>query len=44
MNKFYMTLASFAARSDVRVLLTLATLAMFILSAGAPDAGGGVGM
>jgi hypothetical protein len=44
MNKLSLKLSFLAARSDVRVLILLATVAMFILSAGAPDASGGVGM
>lgn len=34
----------FASRRDVRILFVVFTLAMYIISGGAPDATGGVGL
>jgi hypothetical protein len=33
-----------ASRRDTRVIFFLLTIAMYIISAGAPDASGGIGM
>jgi hypothetical protein len=37
-------LALFVARTDVRSIFVLATIALFIIGAGAPDASGGIGL
>lgn len=47
MNKLSSKITLFASRVDsqtVRLVLTIASLALFVLAAGAPDGVGGVGM
>jgi hypothetical protein len=44
MKQFAYDLNLLFHRSDVRVIIVLATLVLYIIGAGAPDAGGGVGM
>jgi hypothetical protein len=47
MNKLSSKIKFFLSRVDnrtVRLILTILTLALFVLAAGAPDAIGGVGM
>lgn len=34
----------FIQRKDIRVVFVLATIVLYVIGAGAPDAGGGVGM
>jgi hypothetical protein len=36
--------ALLAGRSDTRAIIILVTMALYIISAGAPDAGGGIGL
>jgi len=44
MKKFAADVPLLASRRDARVIFFLLTLAMYIISAGAPDASGGVGL
>jgi hypothetical protein len=44
MKKLAIQMSQFVARRDSRVIFFILTIAMFIISAGAPDASGGVGM
>ncbi len=47
MNKLSSKITLFASRVDsqtVRLVLTITSLALFVLAAGAPDGVGGVGM
>ncbi len=47
MNKLSSKIKFFLSRVDnrtIRLILTILTLALFVLAAGAPDAIGGVGM
>jgi hypothetical protein len=44
MKKLTAELTLLAARRDTRVIFFLLTVAMYIIAAGAPDCGGGVGL
>jgi hypothetical protein len=44
MKKLTAELTLLAARRDTRTIFFLLTIALYILAAGAPDAGGGVGL
>jgi hypothetical protein len=44
MKKLAADVALLVSRRDTRVIFFLLTIAMYIISAGAPDAAGGVGL
>jgi hypothetical protein len=44
MKKLTAQLTLLATRSDTRVIFFMLTIALYIIAAGAPDAGGGVGL
>jgi hypothetical protein len=44
MKKLTAKMSQFISRRDSRVVLFVLTIAMYIISAGAPDATGGVGL
>jgi hypothetical protein len=44
MKKLTAELTLLAARRDTRVIFFMLTIALYIIAAGAPDCGGGVGL